>query len=139
MTEQEQVLKWVLSGASDAEITEAIAAAYPNANAAQLLTETTKELRDAARINPKLVLGWSLLSTKFLYQKMVEIGDFTGALRATKQLTDLANKYHSQKTRRNLPQTQTIVMLGGDVENYRRRIADRIARISDNNRGHAAD
>jgi hypothetical protein len=48
------------------------------------------DLVAAGDFDPQKIRGWCVEATRFLYQRMVEIGDFAGALRAVKTLSDLA-------------------------------------------------
>ena len=87
-----QVFKWVLSGATEHDIGEAIQQAWPGEQPRPLIVAAIAQLRKAADFDPDLVLGWCFESTRDLYRRMVEIGDFPGALRAVKQLAELAAK-----------------------------------------------
>ena len=46
-------------------------------------------LAEAAEFDPAIVQGWCIEATRGLYARMVEIGDFSGALKAVKQLHEL--------------------------------------------------
>jgi len=83
-------LKWVLSGASEFDVTEAIAAAFPGEKAQPLIREVVTRLEKSGDFSTRVVIGWCFEATKDLYRRMVEIGDFPGALRAAKQLEELA-------------------------------------------------
>lgn len=133
-TQCEQVLKWVISGASDAEITEAVQQQWPDANVNELLAMASTRLRQAAKTNPKNILGWSMLATKMLYQKMVDIGDFSGALKAAKQLSELANQKTIRATKTEAA-SQLLIVKEINLEECKQRLSARIARISDDNRG----
>jgi hypothetical protein len=88
--EVNQVLKWILSGATERDVTEAVTHSYPATPAAPLLQAAVRQIREAANFDPLTVRGWCVEATRDLYRRMVEIGDFTGALRAVKQLADFA-------------------------------------------------
>jgi hypothetical protein len=88
----DQVFKWILSGATENDVLEAIAQAWPDEKAKPLIVAAIDQLRKAAQFDPDLVLGFCFESTRDLYRRMVEIGDFPGALRAVKQLAELAAK-----------------------------------------------
>lgn len=87
-----QVLKWILSGATEHDISEAIKASWPDAAARPLLVAAIEQLRDSADFDPQTVLGFCFEATRELYRRMIDIGDFAGALRAVKQLTEIAGK-----------------------------------------------
>lgn len=93
----EQVRKWIISGASAYDIAEAIAKAFPDANAAALMIAAMKELETAANFDPAVVQGWCFEATRDLYRRMVDIGDYPGALRAVKQIADMAVKVSRQE------------------------------------------
>jgi hypothetical protein len=84
-----QILKWILAGASEFEIAEAAAAQWPGASLGPILTEAATHLVRAGQINQAVQLEWCIESTKFVYQRCIDIGDFPGALRAIKQISDL--------------------------------------------------
>lgn len=85
-----QVVKWILTGATEYDLTEAIQQAWPETKPQPLIVAAIENLRQAGDFDKQLVLGWCFEATRDLYRRMVEIGDFPGALRAVKQLTDLA-------------------------------------------------
>ncbi len=86
-----QVFQWILSGATEYDITEAIAQAWPEANQAELLLAAIARIRDSNRIERTAVHGFCFEATRDLYRRMVEIGDFPGALRAIQQLRNLTH------------------------------------------------
>ncbi len=88
----DQVFKWILTGATEHDVAEAIGQAWPGQEPKPLIVAAVQQLCSAARFEPDLVLGWCMESTRDLYRRMVEIGDFPGALRAVKQLPELAAK-----------------------------------------------
>lgn len=93
----EQVTKWLLAGHSAADITEAAAQAWPNAKPAALLLAATDKIAESANYDLDLIVGFTLEGTRDLYRRMLEIGDFSGALKALRQLHDLATA-HVRKT-----------------------------------------
>lgn len=85
-----QVLDWLLSGASQRDILAAVAAHYPGADAPALIAAATKDVEKAAASPESVLLGWCIEATRSLYRRTLEIGDYVTALRAVKQLSDLA-------------------------------------------------
>jgi hypothetical protein len=79
-----------LSGATEYDIREAMAAAYPDDDPLPLLLGAMAAIRRAANCDHDLIKGFALEATRDLYNRMLQIGDFTGALRAVRQLVDLA-------------------------------------------------
>lgn len=86
----DQVVKWILAGQSEHDIAEAVRQSWPDAEARPLIVAAATHLSDAASFDVDVVFGWCFEATRDLYRRMVEIGDFTGALRAVKQLHDLS-------------------------------------------------
>jgi hypothetical protein len=90
-----QVYNWILGGASDFDVIEAMHAAWPGESIKPLLKAAVRKMQEAASIDAATVVGFCFAATHDLYRRMVEIGDFTGALKALKQLETIATKYGS--------------------------------------------
>ena len=86
----QQVYAWVLDGHDEHHIREAIQQQWPNANPPALLAAAVDQLAKSADFDEALVLGFCLEATRHLYQRMLAIGDFSGALKAIQQLHKLA-------------------------------------------------
>lgn len=86
----EQTVRWMLTGARDADVVEAIETTWPDQELRPLITAAVAQLAESGTFSRQVVRGWCFEATKDLYRRMVEIGDFAGALRAVKMLTDLA-------------------------------------------------
>ena len=84
-----QVYRWILEGASEYDITEAMQQAWPDANQTAILLGAIEKIREASRLDPTTVRGFCVEATRDLFRRMVEIGDFPGALRAVRQLREL--------------------------------------------------
>jgi hypothetical protein len=84
------VFRWLLSGATDFEIVEAIAAKFPTAHAPAVLAAIVDRLNEQP--DPTKIKSFCFHATKQLFNMMQSAGDFSGALRALKQLHDLADK-----------------------------------------------
>jgi hypothetical protein len=78
----EQVLKWVLAGHSEADIEEAIGKSWPDKPPAALILAAGDHLRASASFDVRTVLGWCIEALRDLYKRMVDIGDYAGAIRA---------------------------------------------------------
>jgi hypothetical protein len=85
----EQVLRWLVDGATALEIRDTILAAWPDADPAALMFDATQKLEAAGQLNPDLVMGFCTQATLQLYKDMRAIGDFAGALSAIKTLSKL--------------------------------------------------
>ena len=86
----EQTVKWLLTGARDADVVEAIRTTWPDQELQPLILAAIDNLAKSAEFEAAVVRGWCFEATKQLYQNMTAIGDFAGALRAVKQLAELA-------------------------------------------------
>jgi len=85
-----QVYRWILAGASERDIHEAIAAQWPDAEARPLIAEAMRELMDAASPDPELVGAWCFEAARDLYRRALEQDDFGAAMRALTFLRDHA-------------------------------------------------
>lgn len=86
----EQVAKWILTGAREADVLEAIATTWPDRQARPLIVAAMDSFAESGQVSRSAVRGFVFEATRDLYRQMREIGDFAGALRALKQLVDLA-------------------------------------------------
>ncbi|ADG67959.1 hypothetical protein Plim_2132 [Planctopirus limnophila DSM 3776] len=82
--------KWILTGARDRDVLEAIEKTWPQADPMALVQEAIGGFALSATLSRDAVRGFCFEATRDLYRRMTEIGDFAGALRALKQLADLA-------------------------------------------------
>ena len=74
-----QVYNWILSGASDYDVIEAVQAAWPGEPIKPLLKAAVRKMQEAASIDADTVVGFCFAASRDLYRRMVEFGDFTGA------------------------------------------------------------
>jgi hypothetical protein len=86
------VVDWLLSGASEQQIREALAQKYPGTDARQVLTQVQQQLAAAGQPNADAVRGWCLLSYRRLYQQMLAVGDFNGCRQVVKEISALGCK-----------------------------------------------
>jgi hypothetical protein len=93
----EQVLQWIIQGENDANVLEAIKEFFPDQDPTALYEAAVDKVADASQVETSVIFGWLLLSRRELYRKMVEIGDFAGALRATEQIEKIAGKLPKKK------------------------------------------
>lgn len=89
----EAVLRWMIAGNRDADILTSIVEAWPDQAIAPLITAAVDQLEKSADFDSRVMIGWAFEATKEIYRRMVETGDLVGALRAVRQLTDLAEKH----------------------------------------------
>lgn len=89
-TRVEQVLAWLIEGHREHHVVEAVVHHWPDQNVRDLMFAIVDRLKKAGSWSPGAVRGWCFEAAKDLYRRMVEIGDFAGALRAVKQIHDMA-------------------------------------------------
>lgn len=85
----EAVLEWLLTGASEHQVYEALEAKYPTTDAQTTLRQVQTYLEQAGRPNGDAVRGWALLSYRRLYQEMLRVGDFNGCRQVIKEICAL--------------------------------------------------
>ena len=84
------VLKQIIRGDGPNDVYAAIAKKYPKDNAQDLVNGVMAKLRDAADFDQDIVIGWCFEATREVYRKMIAARDYTGALRAIKQVAEIA-------------------------------------------------
>ena len=84
------VLHWLLTGASEHDVAEALRAKYPKADPAKTLHAVRERLAAEGCPDADALRGWCLMSYRELYRRMLEIGDFDGARKVIKNITDLS-------------------------------------------------
>jgi hypothetical protein len=85
-----QVVKWVLLGTTEFDVVEAIKENFPGTDAAALMLGAMRHFERASQFHPDIVRGFCFDAARDLYRRMVECGDFAGALRAVKQIQEMA-------------------------------------------------
>jgi len=87
-----QIIEWILAGQSEPAIKEAIAATWPTQKPRPLIVAALKELAKCGSPNMELLRGFVIEGTREIYRKALEVADHQTALRALKQLMELAGK-----------------------------------------------
>ncbi len=91
-----KVHRLILQGYGKSDVIEWINKEHPKENGAKLYKKVISHLSDNT-IGKAGHLGFCRESVRFLYQKMVESGDYTGALRAIQELAKLSDSYRTAK------------------------------------------
>ena len=86
----QQVISWLVGGATEAEIAEALAAKYPGTDPAATMATVQEHLRAAGTPDPDCLRGWTLLCLRRLYAEMLRVGDFSGCRQTLDSITKLA-------------------------------------------------
>lgn len=85
-----QVFKWIIAGATKRDIEGAIAQQFPNEAPMPLILAVMEQLHEAGKFDAQTIQGWCFEAYRDLYRRMVEVGDFAGAVRAVKQIAELS-------------------------------------------------
>lgn len=85
----ELVVRWTTTGATEAEILEAVSVKLPRMNGRKLMAALAARLKNEGNPNPDAVRGWAILCYRELYRKTMEIGDYDGARKMIKEITAL--------------------------------------------------
>ncbi len=85
----ESVIRQILAGFNLADISEVVTDNGGDATA--LIQEAISNLEAMADEPADAVTGFAMCATRELYRRMLETGDYTGALRAVKQLLEISN------------------------------------------------
>lgn len=80
------VISWLLRGANEQQISEALRAEYPRARHDATMAAVQEHLAAAGQPDPDAVRGWALLSLRQLYQKQLEAGDFDGCRKSISEI-----------------------------------------------------
>jgi hypothetical protein len=83
------VVEWLLNGASEQQIREAMAHRYPTVDPGETMANVQRQLQAAGRPNQDAVRGWALLAYRKLYQQMLSVGDYDGCRKVIKEITGL--------------------------------------------------
>ena len=83
------IVQWLLTGASEHDVLEALRARYPDADAGATLAAVRERLTAEGTPDTDALRGWVLLSYRELYRRMLEVGDFDGARKVLKNITEV--------------------------------------------------
>lgn len=93
-----QVFDWIVAGHSEHGIQEAIAQQFPGTAPRALVNEALERLLQTVKVPEEVVVAFGIEGSRACYQKLFELGDFVGALRAIKQMADLAARLPKPET-----------------------------------------
>ncbi len=83
------VVHWLLTGASEHDVLEALQAKYPDADPVATLAAVRERLVGEGTPDTDALRGWVLLSYRELYRRMLEVGDFDGARKVLKNISEV--------------------------------------------------
>jgi hypothetical protein len=90
----EQVRQWLIDGHRDHSIIESTRTTWPewSADPMPLISAALDQIAKSADFDSATLAGWCFEATKDVHRRMIESGDYAGALRAIRQLADMAAK-----------------------------------------------
>jgi hypothetical protein len=83
------VLQWLITGASEHDIAEALRVKYPDADPRKTMAAVRERLAAEGNPDADALRGWVLASYRELYRRMLEVGDFDGARKVLKNITEV--------------------------------------------------
>lgn len=89
ITPIDEVIGWITEGHRDCDIREAIRAKWPENSPDELQLAAADHFRNVARCEAEILVGFAIEAHRDLYRRMVKIGDFAGAAKAIKEITNL--------------------------------------------------
>lgn len=88
-----QVLRWILTGQSDADIAQAIAHYWPQLRVDEVAQSVADSLQQAGRPDDDLMRGWCIEAAREVLRQSLEAGEYNAALRAISLIADFAATY----------------------------------------------
>ena len=83
------VLQWLITGATEADVLEALRVKYPQADPRQTMAAVRDHLAAEGQPDADALRGWVLVAYRELYRRMLEVGDFDGARKTLKNITEV--------------------------------------------------
>lgn len=84
------VVDWLLTGASEQQVREALESNYPEVDAGEIMGSVRAHLAAAGNPDVNAIKGWAIMAYRSLYQKMLATGDYDGCRKVIKEITLLA-------------------------------------------------
>lgn len=92
-----QIQKQIIAGHNRQDILDFIEESYPSVDAVLALNKSIVKFSDLNMLDTASKKGFAHAAIQSLYQKMVEVGDFSGALSAIKEYSKLNGLYEAKK------------------------------------------
>jgi hypothetical protein len=87
-----QVFEWIVSGHSEHHVLDAINSQLGGQPARPLIDAAWVRICETGDAPISGIIAWAIEASRLAYQKMIETADYPGALRAIKQVVDLAER-----------------------------------------------
>lgn len=85
----DQIVRWLAQGAAAADISDAVAAAWPDEKVESLELDAVAKLVEAGQVEPDIVRGFITLGLREIYARCFAVSDYAGAMAALKSLAQL--------------------------------------------------
>lgn len=93
-----QIQKQLIEGNKSKDIIDFIQKEYKVKNVEILFNQALAMIAEYAQADKDFLKGFAIVASKELYRKMIEVGDFSGALAAIKEFSKLNNLYERTGT-----------------------------------------
>ena len=80
------MIDWILRGHGEKHLREALAAYYPDQSPEDLISQAADHFRSAGEADGTMVRGFCIEAYRQLYQKALDMADYTTALKALQRL-----------------------------------------------------
>ena len=100
-TDIETVLKFLIEGQAYTDIEAFLKAEDLTAEqAAEILEKAFDELENANDIPTEVRRGWCLEAMRDVYRRLIETGDYNGAIKAVKEIANLSGAYPAKSAQK---------------------------------------
>lgn len=87
-----KVFEWIISGHSEHHVLQSINEELGGQPARPLIDAAWLRICETGDAPVSGIIAWAMEATRLTYQRMMDTADYTGALRAIKQVVDLAER-----------------------------------------------
>ena len=91
------VVRWICSGHNLPDIREAIVEKLPGTDPTELIKQAMQQIANSGQVEDHIIKGYAFESYKMLQSKMMEIGDFQGAMKAVKEIVALTKQASAKR------------------------------------------
>lgn len=88
----EATVKILLTGTREYDVAQAVRELWPDQELGPLVVACGASLADAGRFEPDILRGWCVEASKAIYRRCIDAGEWAAALRAIKQIYEMAGK-----------------------------------------------
>lgn len=100
------VFDWILDGFSEHQIVEKIHFTWPDQKPKPMIVSAFIRISKGAEADMTTVYGWCIEASRKVYQKAIEASDFSAALRAIKQIREIAQMASAHVSQNQASQKQ---------------------------------